>query len=345
MAETYVGNQPQRFDENHIKNVAVVGAGGTVGKFITEALLKTGKHNVTAITRQDGSSILPAGVNVAKVNYDDQSSLVVALQGQEVLVITMGVTAPAGQQNKLIEAAATAGVPWILPNEFGGDPLNNEIGNDIFLGPAKAKYRDYIEQLGKSSWIGIACGFWYEFSLGGGPNRYGFDFNNRTITLMDNGTTKINTSTWSQCGRAVASLLSLKILRDSEDDTRPCLANFKNKCVYISSFTVGQKDMLDSVLRVTGTSITDWNVTHTTAQERFQSGQEDFRHGNLEGFVRLLYSRDFFPESNGNFEATKGLHNDILGLPDEDLDEFTKIGIQLSENANKRYEKMDTYNL
>ncbi|KAK9241183.1 hypothetical protein V1525DRAFT_422990 [Lipomyces kononenkoae] len=317
MAQTYASNQQQGF-ENHIKNVAIVGAGGNVGKFVAEALLKTGKHNVTAITRGDGSIVLPTGVKVAKVNYEDQSSLVAALQGQEVLVITMSVMAPPEQQNKLIEAAASAG-------EFGGDTLNDEIGNDIFLGPAKKKYRDYIEQLGKSSWIGIACGFWYEFSLGGGPERYGFDFKNRTITLMDNGTTKINTSTWPQICRAVASLLSLNILPESEEDTSPCLANFKNRSVYISSFTIGQKDMLDSVLRVTGTGLADWKVTHATAKERFQSGLEEFRKGNMAGF-----------ESDGNFGATRGLHNDILGLPEEDLDEFTKVGIHMSEE-NQTY--------
>jgi hypothetical protein len=219
-----------------------------------------------------------------------------------------------------------------LPNEFGGDPLNNEIGKDVFLGERKAKYRDYIEKLGKSSWIGIACGFWYEFSLGGGPNRYGFDFKNRAVTLMDNGSVEINTSTWPQCGRAVAKLLSLKVLPDSEDDRSPFLASFKNKCVYISSFTVNQKDMLDSVLRVTGTSLSDWKVTHTTAKEYYQSGLEELQKGNrMVGFGRLLYARHFFPESNGNFEASRGLHNDILGLPKEDLDEFTKIGVQMSE--------------
>ncbi|KAK9237147.1 hypothetical protein V1525DRAFT_442962 [Lipomyces kononenkoae] len=331
MAQTYVSNQPQGV-KNYIKNVAIVGAGGNIGKFITEALLKTGKHNVTAITREDSSSLMPPGVNVAHVNYDDQPSLVTALQGQEALIITMSVMAPPEQHRKLIEAAATAGVPWVFPNEFGLDPFNTEISNDVFLGRARAKNRDYIEQLGKSSWISIACGFWYEFSLGGGPNRYGFDFKNREITLMDNGTTKINTSTWPQCGRAVASLLSLKIFPENEDDTSPCMANFRNKCAYISSFLIGQQDMLDSVLRVTGTTLSDWKVSQTTAKERFQSGLDELQRGhNRAAFGRLLYARNFFPESSGNFEATKGLHNDILGLPKENLDEFTKVGIQMSE--------------
>jgi hypothetical protein len=296
-------------------------------------LLKAGKHKITAITREGSSNVVPAGVIAKKVDYNNQSSLVGALKGQEVLIITMNVMAPPEEQTKLIDAAAAAGVPWVLPNEFGGDPLNVEQGKDTFLGERKAKYRDHIEEVGKSSWIAIATGFWYEFSVGGGPNRYGFDFPNRSLTLLDNGKVKINTSTFPQVGRGVASLLSLKILPDNKDDKSPYLASFKNKPAYISSFTIGQEEMFESVLRVTGTTRDDWKITHTTAKESFKSGQELFKQGNMVGFGRLLYSRGFFAESSGNFGAEKGLHNDILGLPQEDLDEFTKIGIGMSSEV------------
>ncbi|KAK9426917.1 hypothetical protein V1505DRAFT_381938 [Lipomyces doorenjongii] len=319
--------------KNLIENVAIVGAGGHVGKFIVEELLKTGKHKVTAITREDSASKFAEGVLVKKVNYDDQSSLVEALQGQDALIITMSVMAPPDQQTKLIDAAAAANVTWILPNEFGGDPLDLEMGKDTFLGVAKAKYRDHIDKLGKISWIAIACGFWYEFSLGGGPSRYGFDFKNRTVTLFDDGNTKINTSTWPQCGRAVASLLSLKITPDSEDDKSPTLTHFKNKCAYISSFTVSQNDMLESVFRVTGTDLQDWKVTKVPVKQYYKSGLEEFQKGNMIGFAQLLYSRAFFPESSANFGANKGLHNDVLGLPKEDFDEFTKIGVEMSREG------------
>ena len=150
--------------------------GGQVGKFIAEALVKTGKHKVTAVTRADSTSKFPTGVEVKKVNYDDQSSLVEALQGQDVLIITMAVTAPRDQETKLIEAAAAANVPWILPNEYGLDPTDAELGKDTLITETKNKHRSHIEKLGKSSWISIICGFWYEFSLAGGPERYGFDF-------------------------------------------------------------------------------------------------------------------------------------------------------------------------
>jgi uncharacterized protein YbjT (DUF2867 family) len=60
-----------------------------VGKFIVEELLKAGKHQVTAITRADSTNKFLAGVEVKHVNYDDPSTLVEALKGQEVLIITM----------------------------------------------------------------------------------------------------------------------------------------------------------------------------------------------------------------------------------------------------------------
>jgi hypothetical protein len=307
--------------------------GGRVGKFITEALLRTGKHKITAITRGDSTSVIPAGVEAKKVDYNNQSSLVEALKGQDALIITMSVFAPQDQQTKLIDAAAAAGVPWVLPNEFGGDPLNVEMGKDTFLGERKTAYRQHIEELGKSSWIGVATGFWYEFSLGGGVDHYGFDFKNRSLILLNNGKTKINTSTWPQVGRAVASLLSLKLLPDNKHDKSPYLVGFKNKPLYVSSFTIGQEEMLESVLRVTGTTLSDWKITHKTAKENYESGLELFKQGNTHGLVRLLYSRTFFPESSGNYGATKGLHNDILGLPKEDLDSYTKIGVGMSDEV------------
>jgi hypothetical protein len=270
-------------------------------------------------------------VEVKKVNYDDPSSLIEALKGQEVLIITMGVTAPPEQQTKLIDAAAAANVPWVLPNEYGSDPTEVEMQKDNFLGERKAKYRDYIEKLGKSSWIGIICNFWYEFSLAGGSSRYGFDFKNRTVTFFDDGTTRINTSTWPQTGRAVAKLLSLKVFKDNVNDKSACLNDFRNKFVYVSSFNVSQKDMLHSVMRVTGTSLKDWKVDYEPVKERYKSGVEEFQKGNMLGFAKLLYSRLFFPDMSGNYEATKGLHNDILGLPKEDLDEYTKIAVGMAE--------------
>lgn len=305
--------------------------GGQVGKFITEELLKTGKHKITAITRLDSTNAVPAGVEIKRVDYADQASLIEALQGQDALIITMGARAPPEQQRKLIEAAAVANVPWVLPNEWGSDISDPGLGKDLPLIQMKAQYREQIEQLGKSSWVSITCGFWYEFSLSYGPHTFGFDFKNSTVTFFDDGNTHINTSTLQQCGRAVAKLLALKVLPENANDKSPCLAHYRNGSVYISSFKVSQRDILDSVMRVTGTTLNDWKIEQEPSTSRYKARVEAFQKGDFAGFTKALYSKVFYQDGSGDYEVSKGLQNDILGLPKEDLDEHTRIAVQTAQ--------------
>ncbi|KAK5093785.1 hypothetical protein LTR70_001573 [Exophiala xenobiotica] len=315
---------------NQIRNVAIVGATGRQGKHIIEHLLTAGKHTLTAITREDSSATPVPGVKVAKVNYDNQDSLVSALKGQDALIITMSVTAPPDTSEKLIRAAAKAEVPWILPDEWGIDGTNEQYGKDCFLGPPKKAVRDLIEELAVSSWVAIACGFWYQYSLGTSKDLCGFDFQKREITFYDDGTTKINMSTWEQVARAVTALLSMDV---AELDAR-----FKNKFAYVSSFCISQKDIFESVKRVTGTSDGGWKIEYQPSSERVAEGMKAMQEGEggpFAGFAKMLYGRSFYPNGDGNFEAKHGLVNELLGLPKDDLDECTKGAIELSNNIAK----------
>ena len=304
-------------------------AGGRVGKHITEELLRAGNHKVTAITRSNSTNSIPSGASIKNVDYDSHESLVAALQGQDALIITMGVRAPPEQQSRLIEAAAAAKVPWVLPNEYGYDALHPGLLKDIPVGEAHDAYRKQIEKLGVSSFVGITCGFWYEHSLSASPACYGFDLQDRSVTFFDDGNTRINTSTLPQCGRAVANVLSLKILPDDKDDETACLSQFKNKFVRVSSFRVSQKDMLDSLMRVTDTKSSDWKISQQATEDRYKAGCEELKKGNHLGLPQLMYTRVFYRDGSGDFEASKGLHNDILGLPKDDLDEYTKIALEM----------------
>ncbi|KAL8867872.1 MAG: hypothetical protein Q9174_005376, partial [Haloplaca sp. 1 TL-2023] len=180
---------------------------------------------------------MPPGITVIKVDYDSPTSLTTALLNQDALIITLAAFAPAEQQTRLINAAAAAGVKWILPNEFGNDNGNEVVIRDLPMYAAKTQYRMQIQDSGVSAWIGIICGFWYEFALMGGPDRYGFDIPNRKVTLFDEGTVKHTTCTLTQVGRGVANLLSLPILREDQNDTSPCLNDWKNKFAYFASFS------------------------------------------------------------------------------------------------------------
>jgi hypothetical protein len=326
---------------NHLTNIAIVGAGGRSGGHMVYSLLATKKHTVTAITRNDSTSTMPEGVNVKKVNYNDHASLVSALHNQDVLIITLGVFAPPDTQKRLIDAAIEAGVKYVMPNEWGIDQSNLDLANDTLTGSRLLPMREYIEtnSKGKSThWISICCGFWYEFSLAGTEARYGFDFDKKSVTFFDKGDVAINTTTFPMLGRAVAALLSLKILPDDDNDKSVCVCRWNDRAVYISSFFVSQNDMLSSVLRVTEDKKSDWAITHENTRERFARGQKLFEEGQVLGFGILLYSRTFFDDGAG--DVRDKLDNERLGLGKGDmndgkeLDEATGWAVEMARKGD-----------
>ncbi|KAJ5097312.1 hypothetical protein N7456_008033 [Penicillium angulare] len=316
--------------KNYLENITLVGASDQIGSHFARELLKADRFKVTALARLESTSTFPEGISVKRIDYKDRCALVEALRGQDALIITLAGNAPLDQEEKLIEAAAEAEVAWVIPNEWGPDSDDDALARESILGELKQKTRRYIESFNKSSWICLVCGFWYTFSLAGGDARFGFDFPNRTMTFYDKGETKINTSTLEQCGHALARLLSLKIRPDHEDDESPCLLKYKNKPVYISSFLVNQQDLFQSVLRATKTSEQEWTVRYQDVKERYKEGLEEVQSGAMEGMFKLLYARVFYPNGGGNYELVRGLQNDVLGLPKEDLDETTRISMQIA---------------
>ncbi|KAI0891106.1 hypothetical protein F4806DRAFT_501423 [Annulohypoxylon nitens] len=334
MAKVYAKDQPQGFS-NRIEKVAIVGASGQIGKVFTEHLLKNGKHVITAITRPNSTSKLDERLRVVPVDYsgDDDTAIVEALHGQQALIITMSVHAPRDSVRKLVHAAAKAGVSYVVPNWFGHEADNDALCEDSMLSPGRDSIRAQVESLGNISYLFLGCGFWYEFSLGGGPDRYGFDFGKRSLVLFGDGNVPINTSTWPQCGRAIASLLSLKEFPDDETDRSPTLSQFRNSSVYVSSFRLTQRDMFESVKRVTGTTESDWTITYESAEQRWKDGQAALQQGNWKVFTKMLYSRMFVPNGDGDFQSRRSLHNDLLGLPVEDLDKSTAVGVQMGESG------------
>ena len=313
--------------QRSVRNIAIIGAAGNVGQYITKELLASGKHTVTAITRTESTTKLPEGVKVAKVDYDDKSSIVKALKGQEVLIIALSVRAPKGTQDTFIEAAAEAGVAWVMPNEYSPDYGGNEqFGKDSLLGPGIVEARQHIEKLGVSSWVGLVCSFWYPQLLAHPLHAYGFDIPNKKVTFFDDGETKVTQSTLEQCGRAVAGLFGLPI-----DGATPCLNQWKNKACYISSFTLSQKEMLKAICAVTGDTESDWTVEYESSTERYKRSQESLQRGEREGFMICMATRVFFKDGYGDY--VNMLEDEQFGLVKEDVNKVTKEGVELAHKG------------
>lgn len=273
------------------------------------------------------------------MDYSDESTIVDALKDQQFFIITMSPTAPKDAHSKLVQAAAKAGVPYVIPNSYAGDINNVKLGEDTLLGPVAKANREEIEKLGMQ-WITVCCGFWYDYSLAGGEARFGFDFDKRSLTLYDEGNVKKATSMLSQVGRAVAKVLSLPLFPSDENDKSLTVSSFLNKPVYVKSFVVSQKEIFESVKRVTGTTDADWTVTSESTQKRYEEGLALVKKGNMAGFGKLLYSRSFYPEESGDHAALA--QNELLGLPQEDLDESTKAGIDMVKALQARPERMNS---
>nr|POE85420.1 hypothetical protein CFP56_43736 [Quercus suber] len=314
---------------NRITKVAIIGASGNSGHFMTAELLKNGKHTVTAITRTDSTSEMPEGVLTKKVDYSKPETLVDALKGQDALVVTLSGLVPKETSETIVRAAGEAGVPWIFPNEWSPDTSNEALTRDVAPFQPKVAVRKAIAELGKSNFISVVTGFWYEWSLAI-PAAFGIDFVERTATLFDDGETPISTTTWPQVGRGVAALLSLPI-KPEGPNKEACLEALKNQVVYMNSFTVTQKEMLASALRVTGTTDADWTTTKEPSHERYAAGLEQIKEGQRIGFAKMMYTRVFYPDGCGDFEHNKGTLNAMLGLPKEDLDAATQRALERSK--------------
>ena len=121
--------------------------------------------NITPITRSDSTATFPSHPNlhVAKGSYDDTSFLESTLRGQDVLILTFHVLTKPETQFAFIRAAANAGVPWIVPNEWGCDGFNKPLADSVVIIKKNEQYRELIEELGKSKWIGMATGLWIDY--------------------------------------------------------------------------------------------------------------------------------------------------------------------------------------
>lgn len=100
---------------------------------MTEELLKTGKHTVTALARPGSLDKLPEGVIPKVIDYSKPESIVEALKGQDALVITLSGHSPEGTELALVKAAAEADVKWILPNDWSPDTDNAALVKDIMI--------------------------------------------------------------------------------------------------------------------------------------------------------------------------------------------------------------------
>jgi hypothetical protein len=250
-----------------------------------------------------------------------------ALSNQEFLIITISARSPDTLHPRIVAAASKAGVRWIMPNYFGygiGDRKlrgRNELNNF-------ERFIEDVEKTPGADYVALVCGFWYEFSLAMGEPWLGFRIRERSVTMYDQGEKKISMSTWDACGRAVAGLLSLPVKADATKNGVG-LETWRNQGLYISSFLVSQRDILESLHRVLGTTDEDWKIRFEPVEKRLEDGKKEFKEGKMLGFARALYA-EVFACDWGNYQTGRELDNEKVALEKENLDEATKRAVEMA---------------
>ncbi|RDW72892.1 NmrA-like family protein [Coleophoma cylindrospora] len=289
-----------------IKNVAVLGAGGNLGPSIVEALLDA-KFNVTVLSRHSSTNTFPSAVQVRKVDYNSESSLIEDLRGQDAVVSVLG-SAGLASQKTVVDAAVKAGVQRFIPSEFGVDTQALEGSPLATLLKDKTDTTEYLKNVSSQhtgfSWTGIATNLFFDWGLRVGS--LGFSIPNKTATIIDSGNEPFFGTNLKAIGLAVVSVLQ-------HPET-------SNRYLRVSSFTTTQNELLSILESESGGQ---WTVSKEAADERRKTGEENLAKGDRSAFGNLL--KDFvFRDGSGHGSPVGGFANKELGLPEEVLKETIK---------------------
>ena len=134
----------------------------------------------------------------------------------------------------------------------------------------------------------------------------GWDIRARRATIYDSGDQSYEATNLRQIARAITS-----VLKHPEET--------KNKHIYINSFTLSQNQVLAIIEKQSGEK---FEVTKMTTKDVRDEGYRNTENGNLDlGFPQVVTSAIYGYGGLNNFSANKGLANELLGLPKENLEE------------------------
>jgi hypothetical protein len=148
--------------------------------------------------------------------------------------------------------------------------------------------------------------------------------NSRQATIYTGSVDKFNVTTLAQVRRAVARFLT----QGSQQTNSTFRAeDYRNNEIYIKAFLVSQQSLLDSVQRVTNTTLEDWKVTKRDVQEYMDEGTSLMQQGDfMNGLFKVLFACLYTPGLGGNYDEK--VSNNALGLPQEELAEEIKKAVE-----------------
>jgi uncharacterized protein YbjT (DUF2867 family) len=288
-----------------LKNVVLVGASGSIGKVILDALVQAPQLHITVLTRSSSSHTFPANVTVRPSDFSE-ADLTAAFKGQDAVISAVGATAFA-EQKKFVDASIAAGVKRFIPSEFSSNTLSPAVCELLPLFGQKLEILEYLKTKESSSftWTAIWTALLFDWGLSNGFLEY--DIAGKSATIWDGGNSKFTLTNAEQLGRSVIATLE-----------RP--VQTANKNLYVASVETSQKEILEALEAASGSKFT---VVNTTTKEQVAAAQEKLSKGDFSGAFALVRATSFatIPNLRANYVKDEQLSNDLLSLKFESVQE------------------------
>ncbi|KAH8804518.1 hypothetical protein F5884DRAFT_754127 [Xylogone sp. PMI_703] len=282
-----------------IRNVALIGASGSLGEKALNALVSSGNFNVTVLKRESSSATFPDSVKVTNVDLSSAESVTAALQGQDAVVSTVG-TPGIQSQAILIDAAVAAGVKRFLPSDYGCD-LDNPRTSALPVYKQKIlihqKLREAAAAKADFTYTLVCNNAFLDWGL---QKSILLNWRESKPKLFDGGNTVFSTTTLDTVGQAIVGVLS------HPEETR-------NRFVYVKDIDLTQNKLLEIVKKIDPEKKWEEPIIISTADMEKQSN-ESLAKGQITPLVMMAYIlRVLFgpPEYGGHF--TK-VDNELLGI-------------------------------
>ncbi|KAI0403536.1 NmrA-like family protein [Xylaria palmicola] len=288
------------------KNILLIGATGSIGRYVLEAIVKDASFNLTILQRQSSKSRIPGHLKTVTItdSYPTEE-LITVFKGQDVVINCM-TTFSVKDQFRMVDAAIVAGVRRYLPSEYG---LNNmrpdaQALSSVFAekGQVQAYLRAKADE-GKIEWMSISCGMWIKWSMN--HDFLGMHVKERRFVFLDDGEGYFSCTT--EENTAAGLVQALKVPEET-----------KNTNVYLSDFAITQKQLLDAIERAQGAK---YAVESVDTAKLIPEKQEAARKGDVFAAIELVSVGFVTGRYGGHLEKEGVIMNEKLGLPKHTLDE------------------------
>ncbi|KAH7313883.1 hypothetical protein B0I35DRAFT_436050 [Stachybotrys elegans] len=295
------------------KNILLIGASGSIGAIVLDALVQEPTFNVTALQRKSSKSKIPSGVNVVTIDDAYPSDVLESIfRGQDAVINCMTSLA-VSDQIRFIDAAVAAKVKRYVPSEYG---LNNNRPearalNSVFHD--KGEVQDYLRLREKDGleWMSIACGMWLKWSAN--HDFLGMHLKEKRFVIWDDG------EGWFSCTTEENTALGLiNALTKRWEET-------KNQIVWLSDFALTQNMLLAALERIGGEKL---QIERVITSDLIKEKQAAVAQGDVLATYALIETGFVSGKFGGHLEKEGKIMNELLELPPKSVDEVIKDALE-----------------